>query len=419
MAFASLKERFNNLSPEKRRKTILIGSVLGMLALMSAIVLIFDESGKAPKSRKVKEDATGNLLMGAEGRQLGLSGVSNELAELKRELDELKKTQARNASGQTAVPGMPLSPEDPEAALEQLAAEVGAEQEKVAPPPGTVFNPARPPAPSAGRQSVGEPPQNLPRLPSGPVPPPAPPAPTTPPVINSTRSEAPRVSEVRKRLQDVYIPTGSIMTGTLLTGLDAPTGRQAQGQPIPVVIRVKHDAILPSRYTSDVREAFILAAGFGDLSSERAYLRAERFSMVLRNNEVIDIPIKMSAVGNDGKSGLRGRLVSKQGAVIGKALLAGTADGVSRAFGGRSSYGGFGDNDLPQSSEVMAAGFGGGASTALDRIAAYFLDQAESMYPVIEIDAGREVSMVLLEGTALTPRVPDQVAAVSDTSKQR
>ena len=58
----------------------------------------------------------------------------------------------------------------------------------------------------------------------------------------------------------------------------------------------------------------------------------------------------------------------------------------------------------------MVAGIGGGASSALDRIAAYFLSQAEAMYPVVEVDGGREITFILLEGTELVPRGADEKA---------
>lgn len=401
----SLKEKISAkleaMDPAKRQKVILVGGTTAFLVLMSAIVLITDDSGNKPKKKVEEVQSVGNLLMGTPSREIGLTGVSNDLralqdrmAEMERENQRLKDAEAKREK------------QSADQALAQLSEQVGSERTAVA-PPGTMLNPVIPDPPQ--RQVV------LPNLPrnNGPV---APPPPPVAPEIHTTRSAKPKVSRAVERLKNVYLPTGAIMSGVLLNGLDAPTGRMAQGSPIPVVVRVKHEAILPSQYSSDVREAFILAAGYGDLSSERAYLRAERFSMILRNGEVVDIPIKMSAVGNDGKSGLRGRVVSKQGAVIGKALLAGMADGVSRAFGGRTSSFGQG-NDLPDDRDVMVSGVGGGTTGALDRIAAYFLSQAEAMYPVVEIDGGRPISFILLEGTELAPRVIEE-EDIAETSAE-
>ena len=43
----------------------------------------------------------------------------------------------------------------------------------------------------------------------------------------------------------VYLPAGSFFSGVLLTGLDAPTQLAAKSSPMPVIIRVKKEAILP------------------------------------------------------------------------------------------------------------------------------------------------------------------------------
>jgi conjugal transfer pilus assembly protein TraB len=42
-----------------------------------------------------------------------------------------------------------------------------------------------------------------------------------------------------------------------------------------------------------------------------------------------------------------------------------------------------------------------GAGDALERLADFFMDMAEEMFPVIEIDAGRSVELVLNRGATL------------------
>lgn len=392
----ALKQWLDRQPPEKRRK-IMVGGIIGGLVLVSSAVIL---SNPTPPKRvgSAKKEQSTNLLMGTSGREMGLAGEAKTNAEQAEQLAALREELERLKRGDGAGGAAPVGSTAPEA---------------INGPPGTVFSTDRPSTtpdftlpPSARPGSVPQ----LPDIPTGPansaVPPPAPPPPPVAPTINTYRDETPRTSAAVRKLKQVYLPTGTMMSGVLLNGLDAPTGRGAQGAPIPVLVRVKHEAILPSLYRSDVREAFILAAGFGDLSSERAYLRAEKFSMILRNGEVIDIPIKMSAVGHDGKTGLRGRVVSKQGTVIAKAMLSGTADGISRAFGGSRSTGSRGG--MPTDQELAAAAIEGGATSALDRVTDYFLQQADAMHPVVEVDAGRDVTFVVLEGSELTPRSAEE-----------
>jgi len=58
------------------------------------------------------------------------------------------------------------------------------------------------------------------------------------------------------------------------------SGRQARRDPYPALIRIKHDAILPNRFRADVCECFLVAAGCGDLASERDYPRTEAITCI-------------------------------------------------------------------------------------------------------------------------------------------
>src|SRR5690554_1089308 len=83
--------------------------------------------------------------------------------------------------------------------------------------------------------------------------------------------------ELDKQLQEEdvpeqFLPAGSIISGTLITGLDAPTSNSAKGNPHPALVRIKTESILPNRYRADLRECFMIVSGYGDMSSERAYL---------------------------------------------------------------------------------------------------------------------------------------------------
>ena len=74
------------------------------------------------------------------------------------------------------------------------------------------------------------------------------------------------------RTVSTFLPV-SFARGTLLGGLDAPTGGQSQSNPQPVLIRLSDNSVLPNRFRAAYRECFVIAAGYGDISSERAYLR--------------------------------------------------------------------------------------------------------------------------------------------------
>ncbi len=214
---------------------------------------------------------------------------------------------------------------------------------------------------------------------------------------------------VEKNAKDseTYIPAGSILTGTIITGGDFPTNKGAFDQPTPLLIRISKEAILPNRFRSDIRECFLLAGGAGDLASERAKLRGESLSCVRRDGSVIETSLDSYVTGEDGKEGVKGRVVSKQGQFIARSLMSGFLGGMSEAFDvnpvpvlattstGETQYQDVFSNSAMQGAAVK------GASDALDRLAQFYLDMAEEIFPVIEINAGRQVDVVVIKGTSL------------------
>ncbi len=212
-----------------------------------------------------------------------------------------------------------------------------------------------------------------------------------------------------------YVPSGSFFRAALLGGLDAPTGGQAQSNPHPVLMRVQDNAFLPNRYRFKVKECFALGASYGDISAERAYIRLESLSCVRHDGQAIDVPVKGYVVGEDGKAGMRGRLVSKQGQVLANALVSGIGAGIGQAF--QQSATTYSTNPLGtvgtlDPAKQLQAGVGSGVGKALDRLSQYYITLAEKMFPIIEVDAGRTVDVVFTKGFSLET---DSMGGESDT----
>ena len=223
----------------------------------------------------------------------------------------------------------------------------------------------------------------------------------------ATRSAAPAAaanspeSKAARKTAQNYLPAGMFGQAILLSGLDAPTGGQSQSNPHPVLLQLHDLAVLPNRYRYDWAQCLITGAGYGDLSSERGYIRTESLSCVSKDGHVLDVPIKGYIVGEDGKAGMRGRLVSKQGQVLGNALLAGVVAGIGTGLERSSSVQSvspLGSTNSIKPGQEFQSGIGSGVGRALDRLATYYIQLAEKMFPVIEIDAGRVVDIVLTQG---------------------
>jgi conjugal transfer pilus assembly protein TraB len=216
-----------------------------------------------------------------------------------------------------------------------------------------------------------------------------------------------------------YLPAGSFFRAVMLSGLDAPTGGQVQANPHPVLLRLVDNAVLPNYFRGQVKECFVVAAGYGDMSSERAYLRTESLSCVNKNGQVIDVAISGWAIGDDGKAGVRGRLVSKQGQALANAIASGVLSGIGSAIRESSvntQVGGFSGAvvQTPKPGQEFRAGLGEGVSKGLDRLTDYYIKLAERMFPVVEIDAGRVVDIALSKGMSLKGLFKQEATASSD-----
>ncbi|MFZ5593764.1 MAG: TrbI/VirB10 family protein [Pseudomonadota bacterium] len=211
-----------------------------------------------------------------------------------------------------------------------------------------------------------------------------------------------------------YLPAGSITSAVLLGGLDAPTGGQAQSNPHPVVLQLRDNSILPNRFRARTKECHVVGAGFGDISSERAYIRTETLSCVLRNGQVLEIPIKGYVAGEDGKTGIRGRVVKKDGQLLAMALIAGLGSGFGQALAQTAttvSISPLGATQTVDPSKVFERGAYSGVGRALDRLAQYYISLAEKTFPIVEVAAGRTVEVVMTGGVLLDADINKLAAA--------
>ena len=220
--------------------------------------------------------------------------------------------------------------------------------------------------------------------------------------LNRNSGNSASTSTGRFRAQKSYIPSGTFFRAILLGGLDAPTGGESStANPHPVLLRINNMAQLPNRFRQNFKECFVTGTGYGDLSSERAMIRTEQLSCVGTDGRAIDIAIKGYVAGEDGKTGVRGRLVSKQGSVLKNALIAGVLSGIGEGFSSAASVtntSALGTVSSVSSGKQWQNALGSGAGNAFDKLAQYYIKLADKMFPVIEVDAGRQVDIVLIKG---------------------
>ncbi len=220
-------------------------------------------------------------------------------------------------------------------------------------------------------------------------------------IIEIDLSQSQKKTGKEKTIEN-FIPAGAFSEIVLLSGLDAPTGGAAQSDPLPVLLKVQNFAQLPNSFKGNIKDCHVVGAAYGSMSAERGYIRLEKLSCILMDKKVIETKIQGYVAGEDGKAGFRGRVVSKQGALIAKAAMAGIFSGMGDAISSQYktlSQSPLGSFTTVDPKKVAEAGLGEGAGTALNKIADFYIARANETFPIIEIDAGRIGEIILTNGS--------------------
>lgn len=216
-----------------------------------------------------------------------------------------------------------------------------------------------------------------------------------------------------KKTKKITIPAGSFVKVTLLNGLDAPAGTNAKQEPHPVVLRITHNASLTNRFQTDIKECRAIAGGYGELSSERAIIRVESLSCI--SNDGTKYESKSDSVGfvtgEDGKIGLLGRVVTKQGAILARTMIAGFAEGMSQVFKESSSTvntSGIGVTSTIDPNKAGQVGLYGGIGEGAKKLSEYYLKLNDQMFPIVEINVGRDGDILFNKAVVLEEVIEDE-----------
>jgi conjugal transfer pilus assembly protein TraB len=213
-------------------------------------------------------------------------------------------------------------------------------------------------------------------------------------------------TKYKKNAYNGYLPAGAFAPVVLLNGLDAGTSSSTQANPMPVLMNITDNATLPGAAKYQLKSCFILGTGYGDMSAERVYFRFSRLSCVDKADRlVLSADVAGYLVDSDGKIGLRGKVVDRQGAKLGKALIAGFAQGLASSFGNAQSTvstTALGSTSSLSGDAALRASGLTGAQTAAQQLAQFYLKEAQAMFPVISVDTGRTGTIVFTDNTSLT-----------------
>ncbi len=337
----------------------------------------------------------GNRLDAMAREQKALKDGVKPAADLQAQLDAMKtENQAMRTDGQ--------------AAIDAISAENAKLRTQLAAPPVSAPAPAPAYGPAGGYNA---------RTPGGGI---TPGDPATAPAEvkllafggdkpgGGARSARPEVSPLVVEDSPDYLPPNSYAPARVIVGVDASAGVSSQTDPLPVVLRitgparsvVKDGKVLTTR----IQGCVVNGAARGDLSSEKVYVKLAKMTCDQPGGRVAVSEVK-GFISFAGKSGVRGRVVSREGNLITQALLAGVVGGFGRGFSANAnsvfsglSSGTGGTRPKLSAGDIVGGGLGQGAGDAADTVSKYLIERAEQYQPVVEMPTGIDVEIVFLDG---------------------
>lgn len=409
-----------------RRQKLLLGTI-GAIALVggSWFILGGDDKAKSSDPNAAQTIDTAGLVNRDLSQREFVATYGNRLDAVTREQKALKDTAVPRTEVEAQLAALKAENQamrvDGQAAIDAISAENADLKSRLAAQPAAPA--ATPPAPAYGPQAGGydargrtaTPPQ------AGAVAPASGEAKVPSPgevklmSFTSDKANAGGLKAARPDAPPVvvedspdYLPPNSYAPARVIVGVDASAGVASQTDPLPVVLRITGPArsVLQNGkvLTTRIQGCVVNGAARGDLSSEKVYVKLARMTCDQPGGRVAVSEVK-GFISFAGKSGVRGRVVSREGSLVSQALLAGIIGGFGRGFSANSNSVFSGVTTNPDGSraklsagDIVGGGLGQGAADAADTVSKYLIERAEQYQPVVEMPTGIDVEIVFLDG---------------------
>ena len=186
----------------------------------------------------------------------------------------------------------------------------------------------------------------------------------------------------------VRLPIGSTVTGELLTGAFAT---KARGDALPILVQLRSAYTGPNDTEIPLEDCLLIGKATADISSVRARVEAVSLSCVLPDGTAFERVVRGYLTGEDGTLGVPGKWEFRSGRWLANLLSAmGTAAAGVYA-------------DVAIAEALAGANILGSVSTSdtTERIQEFFLQRAEEILPVVWVESGTPVYLVMLEGLTI------------------
>ncbi len=200
----------------------------------------------------------------------------------------------------------------------------------------------------------------------------------------------------------VYLPLGSFVKCTLLTGVYAPAN---ENNPLPVLISVDEAFYGPNNTRIPLKGAFAIGKAVGDVVSKRAVIQIVSFSTVLPNGQVFEHEANLGYLADsDGRLGIQGELIYNTGRQLSINFLSGFLAGGSEALSQAETStvtGAYGQTSKNVTGNTGRYAMFSGLANSAQGMSSYYQKQLEAMIPAVKIEAGKKAVLVVQKGVQI------------------
>ncbi|RJP30001.1 MAG: hypothetical protein C4533_00040 [Candidatus Omnitrophota bacterium] len=223
----------------------------------------------------------------------------------------------------------------------------------------------------------------------------------------SINLESAKIGEIRSEEKApgkryVYLPLGSFVKCTLLTGVYAPAN---ESNPLPVLISVDEAFYGPNNTRIPLKGAFAIGKAVGDVVSKRAVIQIVSFSTVLPDGKVFEHEANLGYLADDdGHLGIPGELIYNTGKQLSLNFLSGFLAGGAGALSDSETstvVGAYGQTSKNVSGNTGRYAMFSGLANSAQGMSSYYQKQLEAMIPAVKIEAGERAVLVIQKGVQI------------------
>jgi conjugal transfer pilus assembly protein TraB len=206
-------------------------------------------------------------------------------------------------------------------------------------------------------------------------------------------------------LDENFIFAATYARCVLVGSITVSAGIGSSSNPQPVLLRLTDHGNLPNKVKGFLKDAMLIGAAYGELSSESIVIRLERIVKIDNKGNIgMDIPVQGYVAGENGDSRIRGEVIDRAGALARQAAVGGFLSGVSDFLTRSSSSAvrfepnsGLAEFSPQRGAKMLEQGASKGIGNAVEKYADFYMKRAEQLQPVIKIDGGRKLTVVFTQ----------------------